>query len=102
MLQIVCHRAVMGDETDALPLDAPRLVEDEDFETWTDSHCLLWCSTRAPVSSSSACGIRCRIARRFSTAPFTLPGRFTMSADPRVVACARERDASGVFAIEAL
>src|SRR5664279_428194 len=45
--------------------------------------------------------MRCRIACRFSLAPLSLPGRFTMSADPRVAACARDNGAIAVFASEA-
>ena len=34
-------------------------------------------------------------------APLSLPGKFTMSAVPRVTACARDKGAIGVFASDA-
>ena len=42
-----------------------------------------------------------RTASRFSTAPFGLPGRFTMRLLARMPACARESIARGVICIEA-
>ena len=38
MPQIARDRALIRDQTDALPLDAPRLFVDEDFQAGQDGH----------------------------------------------------------------
>src|SRR4029078_7759905 len=95
--KVARHGALVGDEADALADDGLGIVE-ENLEAGADAHGCR--STRAPERSSSACGMRWRMAERLSTAPFTLPGKFTTNAVPRMAACARESGAMGVFSSE--
>src|SRR3954452_12403509 len=86
--QIARHRALVRDEADVFARDGAGIIK-EYFQSGPDDR---QCSV-FPSRSCSACGMRCRMACRFSRAPLSLPGKFTMSAVPRVAAIARDSGA---------
>src|SRR3954449_8517253 len=93
--QIARHRALIRDEANVFACDGAGIIEKYFQSGPDDGQCSVF-----PSSSCSACGSRCRMACRFSRAPLSLPGKFTMSAVPRVAAMARDNGAITVFCSE--